>query len=857
MSLFKIPLGRESTVETPALLFLDLKRDPAIKFLWGHQEKVLDAYHGAHLDAKDVAIELPTGTGKTLVGLMIGEYRRRSKTERVVFLCPTKQLAAQVHRQAEKYGVPACLLIGAQSFYDEGSFYRYQRGQAIAISTYSGLFNINPRLSDPHIVICDDAHSAEGFVSDMWTLRITRGDHARLFQQLESLLDGVAGVTSAGVIAPDNDQVELISPIAFDEICRPIADLVSGFLDEYSALAYPWKFLSQHLSVCNIYRTRDAFEIRPVTPPTLTHAPFSSARQRVYMSATLGEDGDLERSFGIRKIARLPVPEGWDKRGTGRRLILFPELSTKVGPTLLPEILKQAKRTLILVPSNRVRETFASELQKHVVLFTGADVDQNVQNFRKHDGGPAALILANRYDGIDFPDDECRCLVICGFPLGASLQETFLVQRLKAMMVARDRVRTRITQAMGRCTRGESDYAVVVAFGDDLMKWFCTTENVAGMHPELQAEVAFGIENSSEHANEVFLDLTRAFLERSAEWDRAEEHIKAERAKSVKHADPGAAALQKAAELEIDFTYALWNGTFERAYDLADKVLACLSGGEEMRAYRCFWQHQAAVAAFLQWKQSENDAFRNHAITRLSEAAKANLGIRWLSALATKLGGESLFTEDIVPLDEWFAEIERLLRYVGTTGAKFGRLIAEQRDFIAATEAKKFHQGLEFLGKLLGARTHVWPEGSPTPDGFWGFGFTTGYTFEAKTDQFTAGTIGISTVRQAKTHERCVEQEKLLPTHAVCHTVVVSPRTMLERDVRIHCDDLYHCSHAAAVDLFDKAAAAFTAFRTIAAKVDTGTLADEAERIYRAHGCFVDDVGSVLRSRKLADLHSV
>ena len=91
MSLFKIPSSSETTTENPVLLFRDLKRDPEVKFLWGHQEKILDAYYANKLEDKDLAIELPTGTGKTLVGLLIGEFRRRSRQERIVFLCSTKR----------------------------------------------------------------------------------------------------------------------------------------------------------------------------------------------------------------------------------------------------------------------------------------------------------------------------------------------------------------------------------------------------------------------------------------------------------------------------------------------------------------------------------------------------------------------------------------------------------------------------------------------------------------------------------------------------------------------------------------------------------------------------------------------
>ena len=75
------------------MLFRDLKgKDKSIKFLWDHQAKVLDNYNDEHLDKKDIAVELPTGSGKTLVGLLIGEFRRRVKRERVVLVCPNKLL---------------------------------------------------------------------------------------------------------------------------------------------------------------------------------------------------------------------------------------------------------------------------------------------------------------------------------------------------------------------------------------------------------------------------------------------------------------------------------------------------------------------------------------------------------------------------------------------------------------------------------------------------------------------------------------------------------------------------------------------------------------------------------------------
>jgi len=851
MSLFKIPTAKPVEVESPALLFRDLKRDPSIKFLWGHQEKTLDSYYKAHLESKDLAIELPTGTGKTLVGLLIGEYRRRSRNERVVFLCSTKQLCAQVHKQAKKYGIPSSLLVGKQAEYDTGDFFNYQQAKAIAVTTYSGVFNTNPKISDPHVIICDDAHAAENFVPNMWTLSVNRFDHPDLFERLFSLLKAIMSENAAYRIETDAlanySTVEMVSPITLEEVRGQFVDAVNAFLSEYADLSYPWRLIERHFPACNLYCSGHSFELRPILAPTLTHSPFSGATQRIYMSATLGDDGDLERCFGVKKISRLPAPEGWDKRGTGRRLILFPQLSPKTGDdglTVLEGLLSEVKRTLILVPNNKLRDAFNESLKEIVTVFVGADTEENVERFRTHPG-PAALILANRYDGIDFPGDECRNSVVYGFPLGAGLQETFLTQRLKAISITQDRVRTRVTQAMGRCTRDESDFSVVLILGSDLVKWFCTGENVAGMHPELQAEVAFGLENSTDSDTDRFLALTRAFLSRSTDWDKAEDFIKAERNKRSKIPDAAASSLRKAAEFEIDYIYAIWNGNYEHAYQLADSVVNLLSGGNSLRAYRCFWQHQAAATANLAWKHTGKDAFRIMAADRLNQAAKGNYGIAWLSTLAARLEGKATPVKQVVATDEWFNVLEELLADLGLTGTKFDRVIAEQRQFIAGNEAKKFHQGLEFLGKAVGATTHQW-NGDGKPDGFWNIAFWRAYVFEAKTDEVADAPISLASVRQALTHAKCVRDDRLLPTHTSLHTVVISPRSTIDVEARKHAANLLYCSHAQIVALFDQAVAALTELRTITAKTSQEELPDEALKIYAKFHVLPEHVDSLL-----------
>ncbi|TBX66050.1 hypothetical protein [Bacillus toyonensis] len=94
-------------------------------------------------------------------------------------------------------------------------------------------------------------------------------------------------------------------------------------------LQYPWSLLRSNFEVCHIYYSWNEIIIRPIIPPLLTYEPFANAKQRIFMSATLGNSGDLERTPGIPKIKRLPILEGGDKQGLGRKLFSSQKLLCK------------------------------------------------------------------------------------------------------------------------------------------------------------------------------------------------------------------------------------------------------------------------------------------------------------------------------------------------------------------------------------------------------------------------------------------------------------------------------------------------------------------------------------------------
>jgi len=141
---FKLPEKKPVVPDDPEALFRDLRKK-TVPGLLSHQADVLRSYIAVHTKHSDIALQLPTGSGKTLVGLLIAEWRRRKYGERVVYLCPTRQLVNQVANQASaKYGIDLHAFTGSRAQYDSGASADWQSAEAVGVTTYSSLFNTNP-----------------------------------------------------------------------------------------------------------------------------------------------------------------------------------------------------------------------------------------------------------------------------------------------------------------------------------------------------------------------------------------------------------------------------------------------------------------------------------------------------------------------------------------------------------------------------------------------------------------------------------------------------------------------------------------------------------------------------------------
>jgi hypothetical protein len=789
---FKKSSSGSTVSDSPEKLFLDLPRRK-IPDVMPHQSKIMHRYALEATDTPDVALQLPTGSGKTLVGLLIAEWRKRKFQERVVYLCPTRQLVNQVVEQAEdKYGLTVLGFTGKTKDYNPSDKAKYKNGDNIAITTYSSLFNTNPFFDNADVLIFDDAHVAENYVASLWNLEIDRITHAPLHTALLNILKPIVGPINATRLAGQVDSindaawVDKISTPKFAEIKNEIAEIIDTHA-KGSDLSYVWSMLRDNLHGCHLYMTCQQILIRPFIPPTWSHLPFTAPKQRIYMSATLGSGGDLERLMGRSKITRLQIPDGWDRQGVGRRFFIFPGMSLDGNEeiSLRKKLMAKAGRSLVLVPSDSSGEAIEDDINNlnGFKVFNAGDIEKSKEPFLEEK--KAVAIIANRYDGIDFPGNECRLLFIEGLPKAMNSQERFLMSRMGATILFNERIQTRVLQAIGRCTRSLEDYSAVVVSGQEMPDYLADIRRRKYFHPELQAEIKFGVEQSTSMKIKDLIENFETFLDNGEAWEEVNEMIVNYRKQAKKEEFPALESLNAVVSDEIKFQTALWSGDFEIALSAAEAVLSNLSD-PELRGYRALWHYLAGSAG---WLGAENglEGYKAKARMHFTQAKNAATSIPWLINLAQFQAGspdKAKKTKDTILQVE---KLETLLADLGTLHER--KFSAREKEILTGLKTSdSFEEAHKLLGEFLGFTAgKVESRGSPDP---WWLSGDICFIFEDHAGAKKDSLLDVTKARQAASHPKWIKNNVAGAKNAKILPVLVTPVTKAEKEALIHLEEV-------------------------------------------------------------------
>ncbi len=571
----KFMTGNSGSKETdPIKLFYSLpKVENSVGDLWFPQGEALKAWSEKR-DNNDILINLDTGGGKTLIGLLIAQSIVNEGNKKVIYLCSNNQLVSQVKEKAESYNLKVTTYTGKEKFSDFG----YASGESPLITSYHALFNgwsvfLN---DDIDALIFDDAHTVQNIFRSQFSLYIENCDYFKsAYERIcELLFDYYKSVnrdsTFKDITSGSDDTVIFVPTFLWTFHLDKIKQILYESNIQDSNNRFAWEFLKDNLDVCSAYISMSGIEITPLLPPTDNLPYFSKQVRRIYLSATLNNIDEFYKTFGKKPDLTISPP---NSAGKCERMILMPKLSQYCNDSF--EWVKKAiesRKTLIITPTKpkarKWRELYEQEAD--------VEITHNVINNFKESKGNDKLILTSRYDGIDFPEDTCRCLVVDGLPSGMNLIDKFLWRHLSLSNVLKTAIASRVMQALGRTTRGVKDYSVVLLCGADLEQWLINSKNRESISNFVCQQLSLGdLITKDLDSVEKLCESVNAFFERNKSWIDTYNHmVKVDSVMHITQKDDNLhGQVLLIAEAEKKFSNKLWGRDFEKAARILENAL--------------------------------------------------------------------------------------------------------------------------------------------------------------------------------------------------------------------------------------------------------------------------------------------
>ncbi|HET9867985.1 MAG TPA: DEAD/DEAH box helicase [Nitrospira sp.] len=512
----------------PVEIFRSLPRaDTKYDYLRDVQGEVLKAWHARRAE-RDTVVKMNTGSGKTLVGLLMLQSLLNEGIGPALYLCPTRQLVDQVHDNAVEVGIPV-VRDGATSDLPN----EFLNSEAIYVTTFHKLFNGRSVFGIPGSgrspvavggLLVDDAHRCLAVAREKVTVTLDASSEG--YKKIYALFRSSLREQSASKAAEIEDGYPWTTmPVpywAWMNAHHEVAAILVKLRND-KALTFSWDLLKEHLQACYCFISGRELQITPHLVPIESIPSFANARRRFFLSATLIDDSVLLKEFGVTKsAAEAPIrpPIVGD---IGERMILAPALIDKSLEAEIPgicaSIAQRGNNVVILVPSFKAAERWE---KAGATVPDKDEVSGAIETLRTSQGN--FIALANRYDGIDLPENACRVLVLDGVPTGDSYYDQYVASvRLDSTLVT-GQVAQNIEQGLGRGVRSGKDYCVVLLSGSQLVQFVGVKERLSLFSPETRQQFLIGqevVKQSKADAGpprERLLSLIQTCLMRNASW---------------------------------------------------------------------------------------------------------------------------------------------------------------------------------------------------------------------------------------------------------------------------------------------------------------------------------------------------
>jgi replicative superfamily II helicase len=496
---FRKKLGSTSTGQPldPLDIYERLDRESDKGPLRPAQEDVLRPWHTTRRAEKDVIVKLHTGQGKTLIGLLILQSKLNEKMGPALYLCPDNFLVDQTARQAKQFGFEVCTAAAREELPAA-----FLESKSILVTSVQKLFNgltkfgLLAKSLPVGAIVIDDVHASIDAIRDACTIRLNSKSpaYSALVDLFGPALEGQGQGTYADIV---NGEYDALLPIPYWDWIDHTSE-VAKILSQYAAsneIKFAWPLIKDMLPDCDCLVSGTELEFFPRLPPLSDFGSYHRAGHRIFMSATVSDDSFLIKGMGLSdRTIQSPLTYPGEK-WSGEKMVLIPSLLSETldRSALVERFAKPVKDrkygVVVLVPSFKG----AADWKSYGAAIAEKDtIESEVARLRrKH--WDVTLVVANRYDGIDLPDNACRVLIMDSRPRGAPLFDRHQEKCLADTEVLAAKTARSIEQGMGRSVRGEKDYSVILLIGPDLVGAVRSSDARKFLSSQTQKQVEIGL----------------------------------------------------------------------------------------------------------------------------------------------------------------------------------------------------------------------------------------------------------------------------------------------------------------------------------------------------------------------------
>jgi len=468
------------------------------------QDKFCEYYEKNDIKSINLlGIDIPTGFGKTLIGLLIGQ-EALNKGKTCAIITQTHALIDKLEKEANELKIPTVYIPTNSEIRENQSLktkrrigeFKFSRAQAIRISTYDA--ELKSDLPPEDVLIIDDADMFVQNLQDQTKITIKKKNYPDLheylleeinkenYQELDSIINETSSYYSYQLLY-QNDAIKLQEKL--QEKIPNLKTQCEVKIKDGDDLFFKlfWEggnYILEYLPNFLVYvNSREISLTLPFLNPEQQRLLL---RQRtIFMSATLGYPEYLSQKLGISdeiKMIDLETLE-IEKRSMGERII-FPIDDDNIAETedYIDRCLILAKnynKILFLLYTSKEQfqlQNAINEIGKKSISYNNLE---DIELFLKREENH--LLSAGRYIGMDLSIEEeigtpCQVAVISQIPKYISFIDHFYREISGRKEISDEIIAHRLIQSFGRCNRNEDNQAAYFVLDYSFARSF--TQNI-------------------------------------------------------------------------------------------------------------------------------------------------------------------------------------------------------------------------------------------------------------------------------------------------------------------------------------------------------------------------------------------